>query len=131
MMAKLVSVLKPKGTIALDLAPELISTDPDVIKAYAEDPKIFKKVTYRLGAELMKGFGKANKVTKDIKIPTLIQAGGADKLMLEADKVGAQLTISDKTVKIYDGLRHEVYNEIESERNKVLNDLAEWLNNHL
>ncbi|MHA1299101.1 MAG: lysophospholipase [Candidatus Helarchaeota archaeon] len=131
LMAKLVSAIKPKGTIELNLDPALISTDPEVVKAYKEDPKVFKKVTYRLGAELLKAFGKANKLTKNIKVPTLIQAGGSDALMLEADVVGEQLTVSDKTVKIYDGLYHEVYNEITEERDKVLEDLVNWLDSHL
>ncbi|MHA1379645.1 MAG: lysophospholipase [Candidatus Helarchaeota archaeon] len=131
LMAKLVSAIKPKGTIDPQLLPEKISTDPAVVKAYAEDPMIFKKITYRLGAELLKGFSKANKLIKNIKIPTLIQSGGADQLMLEAEEVGNQLAIADKTIKIYPGLLHEVYNEVEEERNKVLKDLGDWLDNHL
>jgi len=38
--------------------------------------------------------------------------------------------MTDKTIKIYDGLYHEVYNEIEKDRRIVLNDLSDWLNNH-
>ncbi|MFX0137245.1 MAG: alpha/beta hydrolase [Candidatus Hodarchaeota archaeon] len=130
-MARLFSVLRPKGLIDPKLDPETISRDPEVVKAYKEDPLVFTKITIRLGAELLKGFKKANKTTSNIKLPTLIQAGSADKLMLEAEEVGKAMKFSDITIKIYDGLYHEVYNELEEDRKIVLKDLGEWLDSHL
>lgn len=130
-MAKLFSVLRPKGKIDPKLDPETISRDPEVVKAYKEDPLVFTKITIRLGAELLKGFKKANKLTSNIKIPTLVQSGSADKLMIEAEEFGKSLKTSDKTIKIYNGLYHEVYNELEEDRKIVLRDLIEWLDSHL
>jgi alpha-beta hydrolase superfamily lysophospholipase len=61
----------------------------------------------------------------------MILQGGADRLV---DPNGARMlydTIgsSDKTIKIYDSLYHEVYNEPEHER--VLGDVEAWLEEHL
>ncbi|MBN2085808.1 MAG: alpha/beta hydrolase [Anaerolineales bacterium] len=53
--------------------------------------------------------------------------GGADKLV---DPDGAQIIYEkagskDKTVKIYDGLYHEIFNE--PERGRVFQDIEDWL----
>jgi len=56
--------------------------------------------------------------------------GGQDKLV---DPAGAQMlydqaSSKDKTLKIYDGLYHEVFNE--PERARVLGDVETWLAVH-
>ena len=66
-----------------------------------------------------------------IKIPTLVQCGSDDKLVLGAEDLNKLMKMEDKTIKIYKGLYHEVYNELEEDRKIVLNDLTEWLDSHL
>jgi acylglycerol lipase len=39
--------------------------------------------------------------------------------------------MQDKTIKIYQGMYHEVYNEPKKERDVVLNDLVSWLDSHV
>jgi acylglycerol lipase len=39
--------------------------------------------------------------------------------------------MKDKTIKIYQGLYHEVYNEPKERRDVVLNDLVKWLDSHV
>mgnify|MGYP000002897242 CR=1 FL=1 len=61
----------------------------------------------------------------------LLLQGGADKLV---DPEGAQMLFetvgsSDKTIKIYEGLYHEIFNE--PERGQVLDHMEQWLENHL
>lgn len=62
-----------------------------------------------------------------LTLPVLVQHGTADAL---ADPAGAQLIADragseDLTLKLYDGLFHEVFNEPENDR--VLGDLVDWL----
>jgi alpha-beta hydrolase superfamily lysophospholipase len=38
-----------------------------------------------------------------------------------------KLTLQDKTLHVYDGLYHEIYNEREDQKKKVLDDLEAWL----
>ena len=65
-----------------------------------------------------------------MRLPVLIQHGGQDLLVPPAanralyDAIGS----ADKTVRIYDGLYHEIYNE--PEREAVLDDLVAWLKAH-
>ena len=41
------------------------------------------------------------------------------------------LAVGDKTLYVYDGLYHEIYNEPEDQRSKVLDDLESWLEAHI
>jgi alpha-beta hydrolase superfamily lysophospholipase len=52
----------------------------------------------------------------------LVDPGGA-QLLYDA------LSSEDKTIKIYDGLYHEVFNE--PEHGQVLDDVKVWLDSHL
>jgi len=66
-----------------------------------------------------------------LKLPLLVLSGTGDKIVNPA---GAELVVrlagsTDKTLKTYDGLYHEVFNEPEKEL--VLGDLADWLKAHL
>ena len=65
--------------------------------------------------------------------PVLMQIAGDDHLV----NAGAsksffeRLVVKDKTIHVYDGLYHEVYNEREEARKPVLNDLEAWISSHL
>ena len=128
---KVISVLMPKlGVIGLEA--EGVSRDPAVVQAYVDDPLVCRgKVTARLSAELVKAVRRVIAEAANIRLPILIVQGSADKLV---DPKGAQMlynTVSslDKTIKIYDGLYHEVFNE--PEHDMVLGDVKVWLETHL
>lgn len=128
-LLKFFGLLAPKMRITMDLAPQL-SHDPEVVKAYREDPLVFKRPTLKLGIEFTNNLTKARKLLGQIKIPILVQSGSEDKAMLGAEKFNDLLTVEDKTVKIYPGLFHEVYNELEDDRKTVLGNLGDWLDSH-
>lgn len=128
---KVISVLMPKlGVIGLEA--EGVSRDPAVVQAYVNDPLVCRgKVTARLSAELVKAIGRVTAEASDITLPILVLQGSADRLV---DPKGAQMlydrvSSADKTIKIYDGLYHEVFNEPEHDR--VLGDVKAWLEAHL
>jgi len=124
---KVLSALVPKaGMIALDSSG--VSRDPAVVKAYVEDPLVYTgKVTARLGAELLKAMERIQGGAGRIRLPLLILQGGADRM---ANPDGSRLLhelagSTDKTLKVYDGLYHEVYNE--PEHPQVLRDVESWI----
>ena len=124
---KMLSIIMPRaGLIQLDA--EGVSRDPAVVDAYVNDPLVCTgKVTARLGAELLKTMQRVTKQATKIKLPILIVQGSGDKLV---DPSGAQLFYNlagsrDKTIKIYNGFYHEVFNEPEHEQ--VLNDVKTWI----
>jgi acylglycerol lipase len=130
-IGKVLSALIPKaGILALD--PSGVSRDPAVVRAYVDDPLVHAgKITARLGAELLKTMRHVAAEVGRIRLPILILQGGADKLV---DPAGARMLYAlvgstDKTLKVYEGLYHEVYNE--PERQQVLHDVQAWLGRHL
>ncbi len=130
-VGKVLSILAPKmGLIGLEA--EGVSRDPEVVDAYVNDPLVhIGKYTSRLAAELLKAMERVSANAGTIKLPVLLLQGSADKLV---DPSGAQilhdaLGSEDKTLKIYEGLYHEVFNEPEHEQ--VLGDVKSWLENLL
>lgn len=130
-VAKLLSIVMPKAGLT-QLAAEDVSRDPAVVDAYINDPFVYTgKTTARLGAELLKTVQYVTEHATEISLPIMIVQGSDDKLV---DPSGAQLFYDlvgsgDKTIKIYDGFYHEVFNEPEHEQ--VLNDVKTWLEAHL
>ena len=130
LLARTLSKIMPKFSLKNELS-DGVSRDPAVKEAYNNDPYVLKKLTVRLGNEVFKGFKAASQRISDIKTPILIQKGQEDPLVVNIDKLFHNVTASDKTLKKYEGLYHEVYNELEDDRIRVLQDLTEWLNAHL
>jgi acylglycerol lipase len=131
LMGRILSALAPRmGVLALDV--EGISRDPEVVKAYVSDPLVFHgKTPARLAAELLKAMQRVTAEAGKITLPFIVLQGGADKLV---DPGGAQMLYDkarskDKTIKIYEGLYHEVFNE--PERARVLKDVETWLAVHV
>ncbi len=130
-VGKMLSIITPKaGLIQMDA--EGVSRDPAVVDAYVNDPLVYTgKITARLGAELLKAMQYVTDQAPKIRLPIMIVQGSDDKLV---DPSGAQLlydlvSSKDKTIKIYNGFYHEVFNEPEHEQ--VLNDVKTWIEAHL
>jgi acylglycerol lipase len=130
-MGKLLSVLMPKAGLTALIA-EGISRDPAVVQAYVNDPLVYTgKITARLAGELVAATHCITAESAKITLPLLIVQGSEDKLV---DPAGAKILYdtvrsTDKTLKIYEGFHHEVFNE--PERAQVLGDVEAWLTAHL
>ena len=130
-LGKVLSVLLPKTGI-LPVDPNGISRDPEVVKAYANDPLVFHgKTPARLAAELLKAMRRVTAEADKITLPFITLQGSEDKIIdpgsaqMLYDKAGSK----DKTIKVYEGLYHEVFNE--PERARVLKDVENWLAAHV
>lgn len=131
-MAGVLSALVPNlGVAALD-ADEKISRDPDVIRAYREDPLVYRgRIKARTGAEVLAAMQRLPARLPLLSIPLLILHGTDDQICPVADSTMLHEAVSspDKTLRRYPGLYHEVFNE--PEREAILTDLIRWLNDHL
>ena len=132
-LVKILTKIMPKKYINPGLKAEMLSHDSEVVQAYETDPLVnADKISLRLGWELMKYFERFSPITSSLKLPLLIQCGAEDTLVKGSEEaLRNAFTMEDKTILIYDGLYHEVYNEVLEEREKVLNDLSNWLDNHI
>jgi alpha-beta hydrolase superfamily lysophospholipase len=120
------------NAIALSPVPNslsnMISRDPNVVKAYDDDPLVLKEFTMKLMGEIF--IHGVNWVLKNIgsyRYPCLILHGGDDQIVSSeaSQNLYDQIASTDKQIKIYDGLYHEILNEPEKET--VLADIHQWI----
>lgn len=113
---------------ALKLPPEAVSRDPAVVRAYEQDPLVHHAaVPARTVAELLGAMAGFPEAVLKLRLPLLVQHGIADSLVpVEPCRpIFQSIPSSDKTLKFYEGLYHEVYHE--PERDQVISDLEGWL----
>lgn len=126
-VGKILGRMVPSAPV-LKLDPNLVSRDKNVVDAYVADPLGYHGSVSAGLAAAMLGAGESFPARlPSLTIPVLLQHGTADGL---ADVSGSELIAEragsdDLTLKKYDGLFHEVFNEPEKER--VLDDLIAWL----
>jgi len=123
---RLLSRIAPRfGVLQLDAAG--VSRDPEVVKAYIEDPLInHGKMSASFVAELFKAMNEVQERAGEIELPLLIMHGEEDSM---ASPSGAQFLFDavssvDKQLKLYPQLYHEILNE--PEREQVMADLLAW-----
>ena len=130
-VTKVLSKILPAVHVKSPLPPEFISRDPDVVKAYVDDPLVYNVITPRLAHEMNRyvvlGAQNAFKITT----PVLIQLGSQDTAFSGQKELYEKIGAKDKTFKLYEGLKHEVYNELPADRARVLADLRAWLDSHV
>lgn len=129
-LTKILSGILPSVQVKSPLPPDFISRDMDVVKAYIDDPLVYNVITPRLAHEMNRYVVIGARNAGRIKIPVLIQVGSRDIAFSGQKELLEMLGATDKTFKLYDGLKHEVYNELAADRAKVLADLRSWLDNH-
>jgi acylglycerol lipase len=130
LIARLLSQIAPRtGVKKLDSST--ISKDEQIVKAYDSDPNVYRgKIRARVGAEWIAATQYILSNVQRITLPVLILHGEADRLVSPStsqaiyDRIGSH----DKSLKFYDGLYHEIFNEPEKAR--VLADIWVWLASH-
>ncbi len=114
---------------------EWLSRDPAVAPAFIADPLTFDAQAAKLFGIVdgLRMLGTPKRLAKNI--PLLIQIGSEDSLggpksvQLLAAAYRGRGGLTDVTVDIYEGARHEVYNE--TNRVEVIADLTNWLDAHV
>lgn len=126
-MSGIIGAIAPKlPTISLNSST--LSRDATVVQKYMDDPLISNaKIPARTGAELNRIFKTIQADAHKIDIPLLIMHGTADELSNPEGSTLLYKTVSstDKTLKMWDGLYHEIFNEPEQE--EVLSLATTWL----
>jgi acylglycerol lipase len=105
-----------------------ISSDPAIVQAYRTDPLISTaKMPLRTLAEIFGNIRQIKHRQQAIALPILIMHGTADGLahVAHSERLYAGISSGDKTLKLYPGLYHEIFNE--PDRSRVFTDLNEWL----
>jgi acylglycerol lipase len=130
-MAKYVAAVASTVPV-VKLESEAISRDPDVVRNYLNDPLVY---TGRVRAKMAVHFSKINSempdLVRNIELPFWVGHGTLDRITSpEGSKMLYRLAQSnDKTLKLYDGLFHEVMNE--PEKDMVLGEICFWVRKQL
>lgn len=130
LLGRVLGVIAPGAPVAR-IDPGLVSRDPAVVAAYAEDPLVHHDP---IPAETVSEFLRHAATLPDhvhrITLPTLLLYGTADRLCAPAgaELVRERMRQADLTTRTYEGLYHEILNE--PERDRVLDDIVEWLAAH-
>jgi alpha-beta hydrolase superfamily lysophospholipase len=104
-----------------------LSRDPEIVRAYREDPLVHDIITPRLFAAVSKAMGLVTQQSDRLRVPTFFLLAGADRLV-DAERSAAfarYLPASQVTVKVYPGHFHELLNE--PDRITILRDVRAWL----
>ncbi|MFW9852453.1 MAG: alpha/beta hydrolase [Candidatus Thorarchaeota archaeon] len=129
LLARVMGVIWPTFMGPAGIIPEELSSDPDSVKDYTNDPLInYKKATTSYGLAFIKHYPEIKNKIETIKIPVLIQKGELDKLVIGIEELIEDLKNAKLTVKIYPGGWHEMYTETKEKREKAFSDLVQWMN---
>jgi alpha-beta hydrolase superfamily lysophospholipase len=126
-MSQILSAVAPRLPV-YQIDENLISRDPGVVRAFLEDPLVNPgKLPARTLGEITRSMETLPEQVAELRTPLLLLHGTQDGLCPpEGSKMVAErAATADCTLKLYDGLYHEVFNE--PERDRVLDDLASWL----
>jgi acylglycerol lipase len=133
-------LLERAASLISSFAPDLpvqkldvsaLARDARVVQGYQDDPLVYQgKVKARIGYELLRTGGYLTGRAGSISLPVLVQHGAADRIAAPSGSraLFEVLGSSDKTLKLYDGAFHEIYNDLD--RETVIADLLEWLRAH-
>ncbi|MEA2450675.1 MAG: acylglycerol lipase [Thermoleophilaceae bacterium] len=124
---QVLSVIAPRLGV-FDIDSTAVSRDPEVVRAYDADPLNYHgKLPARTVAELASTVARFPEALPRLTLPLLVMHGTADRLVPPAasDLVNERVGSEDKTYLRYPDLFHEILNE--PERDQVVGDIADWL----
>ncbi|MGA7988599.1 MAG: lysophospholipase [Candidatus Dormiibacterota bacterium] len=130
-VGRVLSRVAPNAPV-LRLPLNKISRDRVVVDAYNHDPFVFRApIRARLGAEMIATMQRVDAALPALRVPLLVMQGTSDGLVDPGcgPHVYERAGSPDKTLKMYDGLWHEIFNE--PERDHVLDDLVTWVRGHV
>jgi alpha-beta hydrolase superfamily lysophospholipase len=116
-----------RGIFKVD--PDTVSRDPEVVRAYDTDPLNFHGAFPAQTIVALERTGLTFPARlPSLRLPLLIMHGGDDRLTNPAGSrlVDELAPSDDKTLRIYDGLRHEILNE--PEQDEIIAEIVAWLN---
>ncbi len=118
---------------ALSVDPATVSRDAAEVEAYRTDPLVHHgKLPIRTVAEIAAATEAFPGQVGSLTLPLLLVHGSEDRLVsVQGSRmVYERASSEDKMLEIYDGLFHEVLNELPEDRARVLADIVAWLQAH-
>ncbi len=130
-VGKLLAGFIPKIRALSSLPASALTKDPDMLAKYDSDPLNDRgKMRLGIASQMVEVGRKLRQEAKALTLPLLVIHGEDDKLtpISGAHAIYNVASSTDKTLKTYPNLRHELINEVE--RETVLNDIVGWIEAH-
>jgi acylglycerol lipase len=111
-----------------DIESEAVSRDPEVVRDYDADPlNHHGKLPVRTIRVIADEVGRYPAAVRFVSIPILLMHGGADRLipLAASEMLDANVASTDKTLRVFGGLYHEILNE--PEQDEVIGEICDWL----
>jgi len=132
-MVNMLGSLLPGLTIPSGLDATTISRDKGVVQKYVNDSLVHDKTSLGLGKSALTAIDFCFAHAKEFPLPLLIMHGSDDKLTYPSGSEDfaklAREGNADVTLKLWDGLYHEIHNE--PEKMEVFQTMVAWLDGHL
>jgi len=126
--APVLSRIAPTLVVREDGDPSFLSRDPKVGEVFYADPYRVPYPTARLGHELVTAMQEARAGVASITLPLLVVHGTDDRLVpASASDIFETLPNAERI--LYEGLRHEVFNEAEGL--EIVDAVIAWINPRL
>lgn len=121
----------PKSYYVQRDSPAVLSTNPGIHDNWNNDPLTYKG-QWRLGTSraMLQAARDLKPRMSELRVPLYMIHGGADELAPAsgATYIKDNAQSEDVTLTIYDGLRHELINEIG--KDQIIQELTQWLVRH-
>ncbi len=128
-LGKVMDRLWPSFTMGNGLDLKGISRDPAVLERALADPLYHTRISARLGWGLIQSWDWFARQEGDFPAPLLIMQGTEDFVVdPAATRAFASRMKGDVTLKLWDGLYHELHNE--PEKQTVLAFVLDWMDKH-
>lgn len=132
-MAKILGTLAPAATIPSGLDATTVSRDKTVVDKYVNDPLVHGKTSLGLGKSALAAIDLCFARAAEFAYPLLIMHGKDDKLTYPSGSADFAKLAGEKnkdiTLKLWDGMYHEIHNE--PEQAEVFKVMIEWLDKHV
>ena len=124
---RVLSWLSPRSLFPTDLDSNAISRDPEVVRAYIDDPLVSEKVSARWYTSITRCMADMQDKAKELRIPALLMQSGADTLVdpETTRRWAARVPVENIEFVMWDGLYHEMFNE--PEKDQVRARVVDWL----
>ena len=104
----------------------MVSRDELVVEAYTKDPLVHSKVTSETAIGMLSSGTDSLKNVGKINLPLLLTHGDKDgHTSHEAKQQFAKKASGDVTLKIWEGMYHELHNE--PEKLEILEYIYQWI----
>ncbi|CAI9113246.1 OLC1v1013819C1 [Oldenlandia corymbosa var. corymbosa] len=110
----------------------VVSRDPEALIAKYSDPLVFTgSIRIRTGYEILRITTYLQQNLKKLKVPFLVLHGTSDSVTdpEASQKLYIEAASSDKSIRLLDGLLHDLL--FEPERQEIVEDIIQWLNQRL